>query len=142
MHDAYQFIEKPLPILKATTLRFYAELAHETKMILAQRFREKLRLTDVADAVNCSPYFLCRVFNQETGLSIHQYLQRVRLFHALEQLAEQPTQDLAALALSLGFASHSHFSTTFVREFGLSPSQFRSSSTSGDWRGMSKILKA
>jgi AraC-like DNA-binding protein len=40
-------------------------------------------------------------------------------------LAELPhADDLTALALDLGFSSHSHFSAVFRRTFGLTPSRF------------------
>jgi AraC-like DNA-binding protein len=65
--------------------------------------------------------------------------QRIRLLNSLDQLME--TQDLASLALHLGFASHSHFSTAFVREFGITPSEFRRIATSRDLKIVSKILK-
>jgi AraC-like DNA-binding protein len=42
----------------------------------------------------------------------------------MERLAEGAS-DLTAVALGLGFASHSHFSSAFRREFALPPSVFR-----------------
>ena len=33
-------------------------------------------------------------------------------------------RDLSALAISLGFANHSHFTSVFRRQFGMTPTQF------------------
>ncbi len=55
---------------------------------------------------------------------MHRYLTRLRLRAALEKLAE-PRVDLTVLALDVGFSSHSHFTRSFQREFGLAPSQAR-----------------
>jgi AraC-like DNA-binding protein len=115
------------------------ELADQVKLVLAQHFREKLTLAHLASAVHHSPFFLCRIFKRETGFSIHQYLQRIRLLNALEPLME--AHDLASLSLHLGFANHSHFSTAFLREFGITPSEFRRTATSRDLKIVSKILK-
>jgi AraC family transcriptional regulator len=116
---------------KLTTMDEHREIAHQIKIVLSSRFRQKLRLDDIAAAVSVSPFFLCRVFKLETGLSIHQYVQRLRLLGALEHLAEHPHADLTELALSLGFASHSHFSTAFLQMFSISPSEFRAAQQLG-----------
>ncbi len=57
------------------------------------------------------------------GVSLHRYLMQLRLARALVELPH--AEDLAALALALGFSSHSHFSAAFRRAFGCTPSQFR-----------------
>jgi AraC-like DNA-binding protein len=47
----------------------------------------------------------------------------MRLTRARELLATQ--DDLARLALDLGFSSHSHFTTAFRRRYGDTPAQAR-----------------
>jgi AraC-like DNA-binding protein len=122
--------------------RSHRELTYRVKLVLAERFREKLTLHEIAAAVHYSPYFLCRVFKNEIGLSIHLYVQRIRLLHALDQLAECPTQDLTELSLNLGFSSQSHFSSAFASRFGMAPSEFRRHASRRSLEEMSKILKA
>jgi AraC-like DNA-binding protein len=82
-------------------------------------------LTALATALGVSPFYLSHVFRSETGTSIHQYLLEVRLAVAHERLAEGVTS-LSALALELGFATHSHFTTAFRRRFGVTPREARS----------------
>src|SRR3954451_22960896 len=84
-------------------LRRYAE---DAKALLHRRFREPLRLEDVASALYVSTYHLCRVFKEETGMSIHQYLTQLRLRQALKELAQGDTA-LATLANDLGFCCQS-----------------------------------
>ena len=82
------------------------------------------RIHDVAAGFGVSPFHLSRVFRAETGISLHQYLLRLRMNQALSRLhAGEP--HLSRLALDLGFSSHSHFSATFRRHFGESPHQVR-----------------
>ena len=57
-------------------------------------------------------------------MPLHRYLTRLRLRAALERLAGG-ANDLTALALDLGFSSHSHFADAFRREFGRTPSAVR-----------------
>ncbi|MFH1680297.1 MAG: helix-turn-helix domain-containing protein [Candidatus Eisenbacteria bacterium] len=46
------------------------------------------------------------------------------------------------LALDVGFASHSHFTDAFRREFGVSPSDLRRSATLARLAGMPRRLAA
>jgi len=126
---------------RATTLHAHLEQTEQTRLLLGERFAEDLGLEDIARAVHSSTFHLARVFRRETGLAIHQYRNRLRLRAALERLVEQET-DLTALALGLGFASHSHFSDAFRRAFGVAPSECRRRATFNWLREMSKNLKA
>jgi AraC family transcriptional regulator len=100
------------------------DYVEDTKTLLQHSFREKLRLTDIGRALHVSTFHLCRLFKEETGVPIHQYLNRLRLRHALELLLAGE-EDLTELALSLGFASHSHFTNTFRKELGIPPREVR-----------------
>jgi AraC family transcriptional regulator len=102
----------------------HAELTEAVKTLLARRLCERITLEDVARTVDASPFHLARVFQKQAGLPIHRYLTRLRLRTAVERL-EQGADDLTALALELNFSSHSHFTDTFGREFGRTPSDVR-----------------
>ncbi len=118
----------------------HAERVEAAKTYLAGRLPERITLDDVASAVYTSPFHLARVFQQRTGVPVHRYLTRLRLRASLERLAEGAS-DLTALALDLGFSSHSHFSDAFRREFGRTPSAVRDSAAPKALREMSKNLK-
>jgi AraC-like DNA-binding protein len=83
-----------------------------------------VRLQEVAQGLYTSAFHLARVFRAETGFSLHAFRQSLRLRAALERLASGAV-DLSALALELGFSSHSHFTERFRNEFGVAPSQIR-----------------
>ena len=100
-----------------------AGLIRQTKEVLEAELSNRLRLTDVARIVGASPAYLTDVFRRIEGMSLYQYLMHLRLARALVELPD--TNDLTALALDLGFSSHSHFSAAFRRAFGCTPSKFR-----------------
>lgn len=112
------------PRARVATRNAHRECAERTKAILAARFRERLTLSDVAREAGVSPYHLCRVFTREVGMSVHRYLNRLRLRDSLRRLADLRAP-LTDLALDLGYSSHSHFTDAFRREFGVSPTAFR-----------------
>jgi AraC-like DNA-binding protein len=99
-------------------------LADAAKRWVSPRVSERLTLTLIARAVDCSVFHLCRSFRRATGLTLHAYREEVRLRLALERL-EQGERDLTRLALDLGYSSHSHFTAAFRRSFGSAPSALR-----------------
>jgi AraC-like DNA-binding protein len=99
-------------------------LAERTKELLAVEYAGSHRLSDLAGLLNVSPYHLARSFRAATGWSLHGYRTSLRLRAVLDVLVD-PTADLASLARDTGFANHSHLTTVFHRQFGLTPSAAR-----------------
>lgn len=83
-------------------------------------FRSPLTVTEIAGAAAYSPFHLGRVFRARTGLTLHRYINRLRLREALEEVVDGG-RSIGAIALHYGFSSHSHFSEAFRSEFGTSP---------------------
>lgn len=139
--NSYQSRRAPGQTRKPDTARAHADLVHEVKTLLATRFRERLTLTQIAQAVYSSPYHLSRLFRKHTGITIHNYISQLRLRTSLEYVA-QPDTMLTELGLNLGYSSHSHFTKAFRRTFGTAPSTLRKSASSRLLREMSKIMIA
>ena len=99
-------------------------LAEAVEQVIIAAPNAPHRIQDVAAEFGVSPFHLSRVFRAETGVSLHQYLLRIRMNQALSRLHAGEPQ-LSRLALDLGFSSHSHFSETFRRHFGESPKRVR-----------------
>lgn len=98
-------------------------LAEDAKELLGSTVRQNLSLQRLASRLGSSPFHLARVFRRETGYSLHDYRTQLRLRLALELLPANGS--LTELAIELGFASHSHFTDTFRRVFGVAPSVVR-----------------
>jgi AraC-like DNA-binding protein len=106
------------------TQRAHRDVAESVKTLLADGLDKQIALGEIARAVGLSPYHVCRIFQRQVGLPIHRYRNRLRLRASLTQVAERD-RNLSEVALDLGYSSHSHFTDSFRREFGLSPSAFR-----------------
>ena len=100
------------------------DLVEAGRDLIARNFKNNLSLSDIAREVESSVFHLARIFKTRTGFSLHAYRNQLRLRAALERLAE-PGVDLIDVALDLGFSSHSHFTETFRRSFGKTPSAVR-----------------
>jgi AraC family transcriptional regulator len=104
-------------------------LTGQAKEFLGAHLTESIRLGQIARAVGVSPAYLTDLFRRVEGVSLHRYLTQLRLARALAEIPH--TNDLTALALGLGFSSHSHFTAAFRRAFGCTPSRFRESARFG-----------
>jgi len=102
----------------------HLDRAEAAKTYLASHLAEPVTLDHVARAVYTSPFHLARLFQRTTGVPVHRYLTRLRLRASLERIAGG-AKDLTAVALDLGFSSHSHFTDAFRREFGRPPRALR-----------------
>ena len=102
----------------------HRELSETAKALLTEHVTERRPLVFYARKLHTSEFHLARIFRNATGFSLHGYRKQLRLRLALDQLAA-PDVDLTALAHSLGFASHSHFTDTFRQTFGVAPSTVR-----------------
>jgi AraC-like DNA-binding protein len=99
------------------------QLVDRAKLVLASDLSRRWTLADVAAELGASPVYLTQVFQQVEGLPLYRYQLRLRLARALDLLDRY--DDLSALALELGFSSHSHFSAAFHQTYGRSPSELR-----------------
>ena len=104
------------------------DLVEGAQAELARTVSSPTDVSELARRLDTSPYHLCRVFRQGTGLTLHAYRLDLRLRAAMECLADSPA-DLSKIALQLGFSSHSHFTSVFRARFGMTPSDCRRSLT-------------
>jgi AraC-like DNA-binding protein len=107
-----------------TLNRTHYELAEAAKERIVATLSDSVSLTQLGKQLGVSPFHLARTFRAQTGFSLHQYRTQLRLRRALVEL-DRDGRDLTRLAFDLGFASHSHFTDTFRRQFGVPPSAVR-----------------
>jgi AraC family transcriptional regulator len=109
----------------ATARRRGLDVIEHAQAALGATLTNAMPLASVASTVGCSPFHLCRAFRRATGMTLHAYRDRLRLFLALHVVFEDRTADLTQAALHAGYSSHSHFTWAFRRTFGATPSQIR-----------------
>lgn len=118
----------------AAAPRRQREIVEAATLALSRRLETPPSLTELAAALDCSPFHLSRTFHRLTGLSLRAYIRRLRTRAAAERLAAG-ARDLTRVALDFGYADHSHFTNSFRQEWHVPPSRFRDSLTSYDEEG-------
>ena len=74
-------------------------------------------LVGLACHLGVSPYHLSRVFTAHMGTGLTRYRNRVRVSRALHRL-HHGENDLARLAIELGFADQAHLTRTITTHTG------------------------
>lgn len=85
-----------------------------------------LSLTDIADNINVHKVYLCRIFKEETGENVTQYILKVRIEKSKEIILST-NYKLYEISDKLGFSSPQQFSILFKKVTGITPNQFRDS---------------
>jgi AraC-like DNA-binding protein len=111
------------------------------KEAVASAPADQWSVTRLAKVASLSPFHLCHVFREMIGTSIHDYVLQERLAHALDAVLDGG-EDLTAIALDAGFASHSHFTARFRKFFGVTPTALRRVATTGQILQLRKIMTA
>lgn len=79
-------------------------------------------VTELADATNMSRSNLLRKIKKLTGLSVSQFIRKIRLENAMELLKEGNTT-ISEISYQVGFNSTSYFIKCFREEYGYPPGQ-------------------
>jgi AraC-like DNA-binding protein len=79
-----------------------------------------VQLQRMSDEVFLSPSRLSHLFKEETGLTFRQFVLHCKLIKSLQAMHSQ--QNLIEASLIGGFSDQPHFTKTFKKSFGITPS--------------------
>jgi AraC-like DNA-binding protein len=94
----------------------------QARRYIDEHFDQGISLTELADHVSLSPYYLLRVFRAEVGMPPYTYLESVRIRRA--QRLIEAGKPLAEVAVETGFSSQSHLTHRFKQIIGVTPGQY------------------
>jgi AraC family transcriptional regulator len=97
-----------------------------TRELLQAHFSEEMTLDRIAKTVGTHLVHLARVFRQYYGCTVGEYIRRLRVKSACRELSLTDAP-LPQIALAAGFYDQSHFSRTFKKIVGLTPTVYRAS---------------
>lgn len=93
----------------------------EGKRYLDEHYDEIITLETMAEKLDVSPYYLSRIFSQESGFSLVSYLTSIRMDRAMDMLKHE-RMPVAEVAESVGYENSGYFSKVFKNYFGVVPS--------------------
>lgn len=110
--------------LNGNTGSFHARLLQETLDYIGQHYSEKLSLEMMAERAHLSINYFCKLFKDQTGETFVNYLNKTRI-HAAVWLLSTTSMKTYEIADAVGFSDYHHFTKTFKKITGLTPSAVR-----------------
>jgi AraC family transcriptional regulator len=96
----------------------------EARDLLHARFTEQMSLDEIATSVGVHPSHLSESFRQHYRCTVGDYVRQLRVEYATHLLSAS-NLPASQIAFTAGFADQSHFSRTFRRLTGMTPTEFK-----------------
>jgi two-component system response regulator YesN len=94
------------------------------KQLISERLAESITLTQIAEEVQLSSYYLSRLFREEVGESFNEYVTSLRMDKAI-QLLQTTNMKVYEVAEQVGIPSYRYFSVLFRNRTGVAPTDFK-----------------
>lgn len=88
------------------------------------RFRDPLRLKEIAASAGISERHLTRILSEYTGQTVNGYITHLRLMHAQRMLMTTSAK-ITGIIYESGFTCATQFYTLFRAQTGMNPAQYR-----------------
>jgi len=102
----------------------YSDLTCSVLAYIERNYAYPFSLDELGETLNYNKNYLCSAFRKNTGICIVDYLNFIRIRHAVACFAFY-AQDVGITCEVTGFTNASHFSRTFKALTGLPPREFR-----------------
>ncbi len=126
-YDAYLrlLIAPFLRILTESPVKPALPKAIELLQYIEENYSKKLTLSTLAEVACMHPNYLCSCFRKRMNMTVFEYIDRVRLHHALEYL-RQGKMTISEIAELTGYSSLQAFSKNFRKVYTVSPRNYGS----------------
>lgn len=105
----------------ADKIQFYVTKARE---YIVENFKKDISLTDCAECVGISPYYLSHIFKERTGDTFVEYLSRIRIEEA-KNLALNKNLTVSDISSRCGYLNITYFCKVFKRMTGMTIGEYR-----------------
>ena len=107
-----------------TTYDANVQIQRNMTTFIHEHFNSKIGLEDIAEAGQVSKSTCIRLFHKYTGKSPIDFLNNYRLQMSAEKLVTTSEQ-ITEIAYACGFGQPSYFNRLFLKEYNMTPNQYR-----------------
>jgi AraC-like DNA-binding protein len=91
---------------------------------LMKNYQEEINLDKIAELVHMAPASACRFFKSSTGMTIFEYLNKIKIDYSCRLLLNTDL-NIVDISYDCGFNNLSHFNKQFRKFIGKTPTQYR-----------------
>lgn len=99
-------------------------LVDQCKNVIFKNMQKKILIKEIAKELYVNPDYLSRIFHQEEGLTIKEYIQKEKILLS-EYMLIYSHKSFGEIAEYFSFCSQSHYIKVFKKLRGITPKQFR-----------------
>lgn len=135
---AYASTEDTLWLVKYIAARFNELRMSDTKretqvdeifQYIRSHINEDIKRSDIADAVHLNPNYISSLFKSKVGVSLKEYIITEKMTLA-KQMVQKTNLPISVIAMKVGYVNFSHFSQSYKKLNGVSPTEDRESASS------------
>jgi len=89
-----------------------------------ETYAQKISYVKIGEVFHYHPYYINKLMVQNTGSSLHKYIQNYRISQAIH-LIQTTDMPISKICVAVGFEDFSHFSKYFKKLTGRKPSDYR-----------------
>jgi len=117
-------VHRILDQLKGSRKGKTKDMIEEAKNYIEQNLSKEVSLEEVAEMLGLNPSYFSQYFKMKTNETFIQYRIKRRMEKA-KRLLEIPHYRITDISYEIGYADHPHFTKTFKKNIGISPSEYR-----------------
>ena len=102
----------------------HSELVRQVREYVIGHIEESITTDVLAKLCGMNRTYLCRLFAEETGMTVSRYVTGIKIEEA-KRLMDITPKTVAEIAAYLGYSSQSHFQRVFKKYTGMTPGEYR-----------------
>ena len=115
----------------ATLIEYFSSNGNDRKFdevydYICTHLGERIAVEDLAKMVGLSTFYFIRAFNEDCGMTPHEFLIKYRVY-AASYLLRASSMTLGEITKCCGFSNESAFNNTFKKIKGITPMMYRKS---------------
>ena len=102
----------------------YSEWFVDVLTYISHHYTEKITLSDLAERISISPYYLSRKFTEHMKCNLNEYVNQIRVSNAVTAI-KNTDKTITEICYECGFENIRSFNRAFKKVTGRTPTQFR-----------------
>lgn len=119
------FFMSSLSEVQAARQELGSKAVEHVKRWVAENYNQHVELNRLANIVYLTPSYLSKLFKQETGLTLTEYIAEIRLKHAKRLLRHEPNMKIHQIGAEVGYSDPAYFNKLFKKIVGVTPNEYK-----------------